>query len=160
MNLQKIFTNQKGFMTVEIMVSVFIITMSVLATMNITQRSVYLSRQNFNGSQAVFLVEETSEALRMIRDQSWSNISSKSNAVPYYLKFNNGAWEITEDEQYAVLNGITRKITFENACRDVNQDLVGCGTPDAGTRQANIIAEWYTGGILYRKVLAIYLMNI
>lgn len=154
--------SNKGFMTVEMLISAFIITMSVLATMNITQRSTYLSRQTFHGSQAVFLAEEAAEALRIMRDNGWSNISSKSNGIIYYLQFTGGTWTLTTNSAYSKIGALERKIIFHAVKRDNStKDIVESGgTTDTGTREVTINVNWYEGTQYYDKVFSYYIFDL
>ena len=68
--------SRRGFMMVEILVAASIITVSILASMAVTQKSVSISRQAFHINQAAFLLEEGVEAVRTIRDNGWANISA------------------------------------------------------------------------------------
>src|SRR3989344_6412219 len=82
----------KGFMMVEIIVAISIITVSILAAMAVAQKSAYLSRQALHATEASFILEEGAEAVRIFRDNTWSNISSLTPGTNYYPTFSGGTW--------------------------------------------------------------------
>src|SRR3989344_1744694 len=76
-----------GFMMVEVLIVSSIITVSILAAMAVSQKSIFVSRQAFHASQAAFLLEEGAEAVRILRDNAWTNISSLTAGTTYYPTF-------------------------------------------------------------------------
>ena len=76
-----------GFMMVEVIVAISIIVVSVLAAMSVTQKSIFVSRQALHVKEASFLLEEGAESVRIIRDNSWNNISALNVGTDYYLIF-------------------------------------------------------------------------
>ncbi len=155
----------RAFMTVEILVSAYIITLVILATLNIAQRSTYISRHTFYTAQGVFLAEEGAEAIRIMRDNNWTNISSKSNGVPYYFQFSGGTWVLTTNQAYESINGVKRKVIFHGVSRDGSTRDINTGSNcssgcDAGTRRVNINANWTENGQYYDKLIEFYVMDI
>ena len=76
-----------GFMLIEVLVAVSIITASTLAAMAVAQKSIVLSYRSVNTVQVSFLLEEGAEAVRILRDDFWTNISSLNTGADYYLEF-------------------------------------------------------------------------
>src|SRR3989344_4976145 len=93
--MEKYLTN-KGFMVVEMLVAIAIITASILAATAVAQKSVYVARQAFHATQASFLLEEGAEAVRIVRDNAWSNISSLTADLNYYPTFSGGTWVLSQ----------------------------------------------------------------
>src|SRR3989338_6008984 len=89
------FKSNKGFLLVEVMVAVSIIAVSIMAVMAVAEKSVFLSRQALHGTEAAFLLEEGAEAVRVLRDNGWSNISALSPATAYYPLFSDGTWRLS-----------------------------------------------------------------
>lgn len=150
----------KGFMTVEILVAVSIITVSILAAMAVAQKSVYVSRQAFHTAQAGFLLEEGAEAMRIIRDNNWTNISSLTVGADYYLVFSGGTWILS-----AIPNTVdifTRAVSVSNVNRDdTTKDIVSSGgTLDDGTKLITVTVSWQEGGVTITKTLQFYIMDI
>src|SRR6266568_1230003 len=84
-----------GFMMVEILVAISIMTVSILAAMEVAQKSINVSRQAFHTTQAAFLLEEGAEAVRIVRDSGWSNISSLTIGTNYYPTFSANTWTLS-----------------------------------------------------------------
>lgn len=144
-------------MIVEVLVAASIITVSILATMAVAQKSVYLSRQAFHTTQASFLLEEGAEAVRIIRDSGWSNISSLIVGTNYYLTFLAG-----NSTTPSTVGIFTRTIVFANVNRDNNtKDIVSSGgTLDDQTKLVTVTVSWPEGGVTITKTLQFYIMNI
>src|SRR3989344_4818546 len=85
---------RRGFMVIEVLIVSSIITIALLGAMAVTQKSIYVVRQALHATQAGFLLEEGAEAVRILRDNTWTNISSLTNATNYYLAFLGGTWTL------------------------------------------------------------------
>lgn len=146
-------------MAVEILVAVSIITVSILAAMTVAQKSIYVSRQAFHATQASFLLEEGAEAVRILRDNMWTNISSLTAGVNYYPTFSGGTWTLS---QTANTVGIfTRTATITNVNRDdTTKDISITGTNDPKTKLVTITVSWPEGGVTVTKTLQFYIMDI
>lgn len=153
------FKQKKGFMVVEVLVAVSIITASVLAALAVSQKSVYISRQSFHTTQASLLLEEGAEVVRVLRDNSWSNISSLVAGSMYYLDFSGGVWSASLNTN---TNGIfTRTISILPVNRDASSDDIAIsGVNDPNTKLATITISWNEGGTIVNKSLKFYIVNI
>src|SRR3989344_2545449 len=161
------FTNQKvitvpknlGFLMVEVLVVVAIITGAVLVAMGVAQKSIYVYRQALHTQQAAFLLEEGAEGVRIIRDNGWDNISSLTFVSDYYLVFDGGTWILSTTSNTAGI--FTRKVNVSAVNRDnVTGDISGEGTEDAGSRLITITVSWLEGGTTVTKTLPLYIMDI
>ena len=150
---------RQGFMVVEILVAISIITASILVAMAVAQKSVYISRQAFHTSQAAFLLEEGAEAVRIFRDNAWSNISSLAVGINYYPTFSSGTWTLS---QLANTVGIfTRTVSLTNVNRDsATKDISATGAYDPETKLITTTVSWEEGGATITKTLKFYLMNV
>ncbi|MBI2630718.1 hypothetical protein HYW73_00685 [Candidatus Nomurabacteria bacterium] len=154
-------TNLKseGFMVIEILVAVSIITASILATMAIAQKSVYVSRQALHTAQAAFLLEEGAEAVRIIRDNAWANISSLTADTDYYPTFSLGAWTLSGTPN--TVGDFTRTARVSSVNRDNStKDIAVIGTDDPDTKLITVTITWPEGGTIITKTLQFYVMNI
>jgi Tfp pilus assembly protein PilV len=149
----------KGFMAVEILVAISIITASVLATMAVSQKSVFITRQSFHSAQAAFLLEEGAEAVRIFRDNAWSNISGLTPSTDYYPTFSGGTWVLNSTPNTVGI--FTRTISISNVNRDdTSKDIAEIGTNDEDTKLVTITVSWPEGGVTISKTLQFYIMNI
>src|SRR3989344_5197475 len=99
-------------MMVEVLVVISIITLSMIASMAVAQKSIYVSRQALHMSQAAFLLEEGAEAVRTLRDNAWTNIFSLSPRTSYYPLFSRGAWALPSAPN--TVGNFTRTISNAN----------------------------------------------
>ncbi len=150
---------KKGFMVVETLIAVSIITASILAASAVTQKSVRVSRQAFHSTQAAFLLEEGAEAVRILRDNNWSNISGLSLATNYYPTFSGGTWTLSSTA--GTVGIFTRTVTIANVNRDnITDDISASGTEDTGTKLVTVTVSWLEGGTTATKTLQFYIMDI
>ena len=146
---------------VEVLVVLSIITVSILAAMIVTQKSVSVSRASFQATQAAFILEEGAEALRILRDNAWTNISSLNVGTNYYLKFTSGTWTTSSTSADGIVDIFTRSISIANVNRDNStKDISGAGTNDPDTKLVTITVSWPEGGTITTKTLQFYIINI
>ena len=146
-------------MVIEILVAISIITIGILSMITVAQKSVYVARQSFHERQAVFLLEEGAEAVRLIRDNGWSGIESLSLDTEYYLSYAGGIWLLSTDP---ISEGIfTRTVSFSRVLRnDTSKDISSLGTEDPDARLVNISVLWREGGTPIEKNVQFYIFNI
>ena len=143
---------------VEILVAVSIIAISILAAMAVTEKSVTVSRRALNTLQAAFLLEEGAEAVRILRDNAWANISSLSTSTTYYPTFS-GTWALSTTP--STVGIFTRMVTIANVNRDgTTQDIAASGTDDPKSKLITVTVSWPDGATTISKTLQFYLMDI
>jgi len=156
---------KRGFMIVEVLVAASIITASILAAMAVAQKSVYVSRQSFHATQTAFLLEEGAEAVRILRDNAWSNISSLTVGTNYYPTFSGGTWTLSATPNAVGI--FTRTVTIANVNRDTSSDpntgkdiVSSGGALDVGTKLITVTVSWVEGGTMVSKTLNFYIMDV
>ena len=149
---------QQGSLMVEVIVVVSIVTVSILVALTVAQKSIYLARQSLHHSQSAFLLEEGAEAVKVIRDNAWSGISSLTLSTDYYLSFSGGTWTLSTTPSQ--VGAFTRRIVFSSAYRDANQDLAPSGTLDDQTRLVTVTVSWTEGTQTLSKTLQFYLTDL
>lgn len=151
-----------GFMMVEVLVAVSIISVSILAAMMVAQKSIQLSQRSLGMSQATYLLEEGAEATRIVRDNGWNNISAQAVDTDYCLAFQNGTWNLNSNLTDCQIGSFTRTVRFINVNRDATTgDIVSAGgVLDSGTKLVTVSVSWNNGGQQVIKNLSFYLMNI
>jgi len=148
-----------GFMMVEVIVAISIIVVSVLAAMSVTQKSIFVSRQALHVKEASFLLEEGAESVRIIRDNSWNNISALNVGTDYYIIFLGQTWTLSSTPSSVGI--FTRKVNILNVNRNVStDDIANLGTYDPGTKLTTITVSWVDGGETLSKTLSFYIMDI
>ncbi|HAS81079.1 MAG: hypothetical protein UR25_C0005G0006 [Candidatus Nomurabacteria bacterium GW2011_GWE1_32_28] len=148
-----------GFMMVEVIVAISIIVVSVLAAMSVTQKSIFVSRQALHVKEASFLLEEGAESMRIIRDNSWNNISTLNIGTDYYFTFSGGTWTLSNIPSTTGI--FVRKVNISNVNRNVStDDIESLGIDDPGTKLITITVSWIDGGETLSKTLSFYIMDI
>lgn len=147
-------------MAVETIIAVSIITISILSIMSVAQKSISLSYQSLHTVQASFLLEEGAEAVRIVRDNSWDNISALNINTDYYFLFTDDTWTLSSTPN--TLDRFTRKVKIFNVNRDnTTQDIVSTGgTNDSGTKLFIVTVSWSEGGTIVSKSLSFYLTDL
>jgi type II secretory pathway pseudopilin PulG len=154
----KIFQN-RGFMIVEILIAISIITVVILAMMVVAQKSIYVSRQAVDATEATFLLEEGAEAVRILRDNNWTNISGLTASANYYPLFAGGTWTLSSTPN--TVDIFTRKVSVAAVLRDnATKDVSVSGTNDPGTKLVTVTVSWVEGGTTVTKTLSFYILDI
>jgi Tfp pilus assembly protein PilV len=158
-NGMKFFSKNKGFMTIEVLIAVSIITVSILASTTVAQKSVYVSRQALHFTQANFLLEEGGEVVRIVRDNAWNNISSLTAGTNYYPTFSGGAWSLSATPNTVGI--FTRTVVFSAVNRDNGtKDISSSGSDDPKTKLVTVTVSWVEGGTTVTKTLQFYVIDI
>ncbi len=148
-----------GFMVIEVLIAASIISVSILAATAVAQKSVYVSRESLHITQAGFLLEEGAEAVRIVRDNAWSNVSSLALNTNYYPAFSGGTWTLSSTANTVGI--FTRTVSVASVMRDnTTKDISSSGTVDTGTKLITVKVSWNEGGSTLSKTLSFYIMNI
>ena len=153
--MKKNFQFQTGFGLIEIVVAVAIISLVFFGLSRIARNFLILSRTTANQIKASYLLEEEIEAVRSIRDRSWSTeIASLSAGTTYYLYFDGTAWQTTITPQE--IDDFTRSFKIGDVYRDVNDDIADSGTLDPGTKKFDFEISWTDSRGTSRRALSTY----
>lgn len=139
-------------------VGISVLSISLVGVGAVAQRSLVLSRQSLQETQANFLLEEGSEVVRSFRDGGWVNISNLSTTTTYYLAY--GSTWATTTTASTIDNIFTRTITVSDVKRDVNDDIAASGTSDSGTKKISVALSWSNGIATSTKTVQFYLTDI
>lgn len=153
-----------GFGVVEILVAAAIIGTAIFSLFNVFVLASRVSAEAGDKVRANFLAEEGLEAVRYLKDDSWSrNIASLTAGTNYYLSFNSGTsrWSIGTTNPGAIDGKFTRVITLSNVSRDSSDNIVSSGgTNDPNTKQFSVTITWSEYGANQTLVLKTYLADI
>ena len=165
--------NNLGFSLVEVMVACSILSVTVLSFMSTASKSIQVSGYSLNQAQATLLTEEGVEAVKSIRDNDWTDISSLTINTDYYLFFNTSTniWSLRlaslgmsapngSIPNYPIDSIFTRKVSVSAVSRDSNQNIASSGTLDTGTKKITVTVSWDKTGGLVSKSLSFYISNI
>jgi type II secretory pathway pseudopilin PulG len=155
--------NQLGFSVIEVLVACMIMSVVTLALMSAASKGIELSGKALKQVQAGLLAEEGAEAVKSIRDNGWTTISSFNVETDYYLTFdtNSNIWSLSETPTSLVDGIFTRKVVFSEVYRDNNNDDISTtGTLDDGIKKVSVLVSWpHQGGVVSRNII-FYLANI
>ena len=153
-----------GFGLVEIIIASAIISVSIFSLSAIAVIGSRLQVQSLEKIRANFLAEEGLEALRFLRDKSWSgNLFTLSSGVDYYINFSTSTslWSISSTPSYYIDSLFERKVKTENVFRDSNDDIVlSGGTNDPDTKKFTVFVAWYSKAGTSTVQLNTYLSDI
>jgi len=159
LNILKI-KNKSGFTLVEVLVACVIISTTILALMSATSKSIELSNKALRQVQANMLLEEGAEAVKSVRDNSWTGISSLSVNTNYYLAFSGNVWNLSTNQGTAIDGIFTRKVVFASVYRNANYDIAQSGTLDPDTEKVTVTVSWRSPSGASTKDLSFYVVNI
>ena len=131
---------KKGFLTVELVLGVTIAVVVIVSIFNLMQISLRISNDSVDKTVSAYLVEEGAEAMKILRDNNWSNISSLSSGTTYYLNFSSNTWSTTTTAN--TIGKFTRRVSVSDVYRDSNDDISSSGTLDSGTKEVTIEVSW------------------
>jgi len=162
MRRHSFYSLSRGFTLVEAVISSAIALVVILGVTSAFTEALRASSNNAAYVQASFLQEEGVEAVRFLRDDSWSvNIATEQVGTPFYLTYNGTTWKATSTAAY-IDGKFLRTVTLDSVNRDnTSQDIVTSGgTLDANTKKVTVTVAWYDRGATTTRNLQTYLTNI
>ena len=86
----------KGFTLVEVVLVASIFSMFVVSLFGYYQKVLEVSKETTRYIHSGFLLEEGVEAMKLLRDESWSSrIAPLSTTTTYYLYWTGSMWSAT-----------------------------------------------------------------
>lgn len=137
---------ERGATLVEVLVAIALtgIMLPTLATALVTSHAGRATSQQ--QLKATALLNEATEALRVVRDAGWSNVATDG---VYHPVISGSTWTLASGAE--TVGGFTRQITISAAERNGSGSLVQSGgTADPSTKRAAIEVGWsepYTGSV-------------
>lgn len=128
-----------GFTLIEIVLATGMLTTFMLSISLYYKKILDVSQETTRHIQSGFLLEEGIEAIKLLRDTSWtSKIATLSTGTTYYLYWTGTTWTSTTTKQ-VVENVFTRSFTVANVNRDASDNIASSGgTLDAGSKKFTI----------------------
>jgi len=150
---------EKGLGMVEIIVVTAVITVAFTAILQLFTLQAQTERARREQLAAYALLSEVLEAVRAVRDDNWSNLSSLTAGADYYPVISGSAWTLTSTDP-GPIDGYSRWVVFGSVQRDGSDDIVASGgIIDSDTLRVTAYAEWLAGNSTTTKSLATYLTN-
>jgi Tfp pilus assembly protein PilV len=156
---------KRGSGLVEILVAIFIFTV-VLGSL-ITASNMYLSgaANSLKSAKAAYIAQEGIEAVKIIGDSAWSNMSAITDNTDYYLYFDtssstNNIWKATSTAS-SIDSIFIRTFKLNSVYRDSNGRIaLTGGTLDNNTEKVTVSVSWITKNSTTTKTLVTYITNI
>ena len=158
--MKKSFSN-RGISVVEIIIGASIIAVTFVITIGVYSSLLKLSGEALPRIQSAMIADEGVQALRSLRDVSYSsNIASLTLDTPYYLVWSQASSTFLATTIPTVIDDtFYRTFTLSNMYRDSDQNIVSSGTLDAGGRLATINVSFQKRNGTSTQVLQTYILN-
>ena len=131
--------NHKGFGLIEILIVGAVIGIGFVGLVAFLISSASTTFQITRNTEAAALAEEGMEAVRSMRDESWSLVST---AGTYYPEISVDKWTLVSTDP-GLINGLyTRTVVIDNVNRDTNDDIASSGTLDPNTKRVTVTVTW------------------
>lgn len=155
-------SKKNGLTVIEVVVASAVFAAAVVGIAGAYNYFSRVAYRNTASVQAAFLAEEGIEAVRILRDYSWtSNIANLSNGTTYRLTWNGTRWGTTTAVSL-IDNQFDRTVVLSAVNRDGSFDVVTSGgTLDTGTRKVTVNVAWSLPGVgTSTKTVEAYVSNI
>ena len=137
-------SRNRGFGLLEIVLAVGIVSLTLFGLSSTAHTAYRLISNNTQRVKATFLLEETIETMRLLRDQGWQiRIASLSTGTDYFLTFNGTQWR-TSTTNVFVDDTFERKFQISDVYRDADDDITAAGTLDPDTKKITTYVSWRT----------------
>jgi type II secretory pathway pseudopilin PulG len=153
-------TKEKGALLVEVLIGSAIIASVLVLLAGSLVRFNLLAVDNLRRTQAAFLATEGLEAVRSLRDTSWTEaVATLTPNTDYYLAWQGDQWSLSATP--SLVDGrFDRAVRVEEVYRDANNDIAETGTLDPDTWLVTASVSWPTGRGTTTKQLSAYLTNL
>lgn len=127
---------RSGFGLIEIIIVTAIVTIALFGFSQSSVVALKLLRAEKENLGASLLAGEALEAVRALRDESWSNnIAPSVNGVFYYPVIENSKWKLDTTAPLPINGKYSRYVIFDQVLRDQQDKISSSGTPDPSTRK-------------------------
>lgn len=150
-----------GISLVEVVIGTALILLSLVGLTGAYSFYLKAGLKNTDTLKAAFLLQEGVEAVTLLRDDAWSNLSPLTPGVSYYLSWNGTTWVATTAE--ALIDGAFRRTVILDDVyrRDSDKDIVASTSPDSKAIDPNtkqVTVRVTAGGV--DQPLSTYLTNL
>lgn len=133
----------EAFGLIEIVIVAAIMGATLTGFFQASILSIRLLRTEQESLEATMLAQEGMEAVRLVRDESWTNnIVPLVNGTIYYPVVVNNKWTMSANNPGLFNNRYTRQVVLAQVFRNGTDDIAPSGTADAGTRKVTITVSW------------------
>ena len=152
--------SRRGFFLIEAVIASAIVATTLVLMLGAISNVVAISKYSLQKTQASYLLEEGVEVAKLLRNQSWANISGLSTGTTYYMSWSGSAWSYTTISPGTVTGVFTRSIVFSAVSRDGSDNIVSSGgSIDSGTRRGTVTVSWNQNGSTKTDTLQFYITS-
>jgi len=156
MKQKAIFKTKKGIGLIEIIIASAVISIGLLSIISFLIFSRGVTFEAGRKTIAVSLAEEGIEAVRGIRDENWSAVSTSGT---YYPVISGNKWILSFTDPGPIRNLYTRVVIIDDVLRDANDDIAGSGSLDLDTKKLTARISWTESGRNKQIELITYISN-
>lgn len=133
----------QAFGLIEIVIVAAIMGATLTGFLQASILTIRLLRTEQQNLEATMLAQEGMEAVRLVRDESWTNnIVPLANGAMYYPVVVNNKWVMSTNNPGLFNNRYTRQVVLAEVFRNGTDDIAPSGTMDGGTRKVTITVSW------------------
>jgi hypothetical protein len=151
----------KGMSLAEVVIAATVITVFMAALVglyNFHMRVIFGSARQV---KATFLAEEGLEAIKYLRNLSWSTYIAQTPVdTDLFIAWHNGKWTTTTDNIY--IDGLfERKIVLSPVERNAQSNIVSSnGTLDPNVKKLTVTISWSDGAATTTRSVSTYITNL
>lgn len=149
----------RGFALIEVLIAVTIVSSAMIVVVGSANKYLLFTRSTLRNYQSALAMEESVEAIKIIRAASWANISSLTTGSTYGINFTGSNWQTVPTPQTTSL-GFTRSIVFYDVYRDASDDIAISGTLDPGTKRVVVTITWNNRNTPRSQTIEFYIADI
>ena len=152
---------QKGISIVEVVIASAIISLAMISITNVYGNFLTLSLANTEKVQAVFLLDEGVEAIKIMRNYSWASVASSTESTNYYLTWENSRW-ISTTTPNTIDGKFIRTFTVADVYRDpITLNIVNSGgVLNNDSKIINLDISWNHKGSISSKQIRFFIFNL
>jgi len=134
---------KNGFGLVELLVVIFIISLSLIYIFGIVSQLTRASGNSYLAYQANLINESNFETIRALRDSSWTdNIAPLINGSTYYTRNQDGIVSLAQTDPGIIYQNFQSSIIVGAVYRDGNGNIASSGTLDTDIKKFTSTTSW------------------
>lgn len=150
----------RGSGIIEVIIGLTIVSVGIFALIRTYNYYIKFALAHRYDVQATLLAEEGIEAVKLMRDISWTNrIANLNSDINYGIALTDGVWTSTAGVNY-VDNKFERSFVLSDVYRDPEDSIAVSGTLDPDTKKVTVTVSVRTILSTTTKSISTYITNI
>lgn len=135
--------SEEGVGIIDVIISIAVVSVAFWGFSQIAILGFKILERSEIATEAAYLAEEGIEAVKSVRNESWStNIAILNVGQDYFPMVSGTKWILVTDDPGLINNRLKRTVTFDRVYRDANDNISEIGTEDPGTRKVTASIFW------------------